>query len=80
MKLLLSYKTRAGTFYIGQSQEGRFHPIFHNENLGSYAELWQATEVLSEDITLSVFHPDTGQLLNTYKLGIPKDHNAWMKV
>jgi hypothetical protein len=76
MKLLLSYKTLAGTFYIGQSQEGRFHHIFHNENLGRYAEIWQATEVLSNDITFSVFHPDTGQLLNISKLGIPKDHNA----
>ncbi len=80
MKLLLSYKTQVGTFYIGQSQEGRFHPIFNNENLGSYAEIWQATEELSHDVTFSVLHPDTGQLLDTSKLGIPKDHNAWMKV
>ena len=36
MKLLYKFDTRVGTFYIGQSRDGRFHPIFDDESLGSY--------------------------------------------
>lgn len=37
MKLLLTCETSVGAFYIGQSQNGRFHPIYNDESLGSYA-------------------------------------------
>ncbi len=77
MRLILQYHTKVGTFYIGQSIEGRFHPIFDNEDLGSYAEAWQATEDLANDVTFSVLHPETGDLLDTSEFGIPEDPTEW---
>jgi len=77
MKLLRQYDTSMGTFYIGQSDDGRFHPIFDNEDLGSYSEVWQASEDLANDATFSVQHPKTGELLDTSELGIPEDPTEW---
>ena len=77
MKLLLTYNTRAGTFFIGQSPDGRFHPFFDNESLGSYQYDWQATEDLANDATFSVLHPETGDLLDTSTLGIPESPGEW---
>ena len=34
MRKLYFFKTRAGTFYIAE-HNGRFHPLFEGENLGS---------------------------------------------
>jgi len=80
MKLILSFQTRVGTFYMGQSLDGRFHPIFDDESLGSYQEIWQATEDLANDHTYSVLHPETFDLLDTSLLGIPEDPNEWQRI
>ena len=77
MKLLLEYSTSAGTFYIGQSEDGRYHPIFDDESLGSYAQAWQATEDLALGVTFSVLHPETLDLLGTSTLGIPESPQDW---
>jgi hypothetical protein len=77
MKLLLKCDTPVGTFFIGQSQDGRFHPIFNDEGLGSYQHAWQATEDLANDATFSVLHPETGELLDTSTLGIPESPGEW---
>ncbi|TVQ80837.1 MAG: hypothetical protein EA380_02945 [Phycisphaeraceae bacterium] len=80
MKILLSFQTKAGTFYIGQSNDGRFHPIYDDESLGSYAQIWQATEDLAMNATFSVCHSQTGTLLDTSTLGIPEDPSEWERV
>ncbi|TWU44477.1 hypothetical protein [Rubripirellula reticaptiva] len=80
MKLLLSFSTKAGTFYIGQSNDGRFHPIYNDESLGSYAKHWQATEDLATNATFSVLHSTTGELLDTSRLGIPEDPSEWERI
>lgn len=80
MQLLMTINTKVGPFYIGQSNDGRFHPIFNDESLGSYAQIWQATEDLANDATFSVLHPTTASLLDTSKLGIPEDPNEWTRV
>lgn len=80
MKLLLSYNTKAGTFYIGQSDDGRFHPIYDDESLGSYAHAWQATEDLATNSTFSVHHATTGNVLDTSQLGIPEDPGEWSRI
>lgn len=72
MKLHYKWETKVGTFYIGQSKDGRFHPIFDDESLGSYAHPWQAAEDLAGGHTSSVSGiPDTGEL------GIPEHHTEW---
>jgi hypothetical protein len=78
MNILLWYKTPMGTFYIGQSPDGRYHPIFDDESLGSYAEIWQATEDLANNATFSVLNPATGALMDTSMLGIPEDPEEWI--
>lgn len=80
MRLLLQYHTRVGIFYIGQSTDGRFHPIFDNEDLGSYAKAWQATEDLANNVTFSVLHSETGALLDTSTFGIPEDPTEWERI
>jgi hypothetical protein len=80
MKLLIQYDTSVGIFYIGQSEDGRFHPIFDNEDLGSYAKAWQASEDLANDVTFSVLHPETGELLDTSEFGIPEDPTEWDRI
>ena len=80
MKLILKCETSVGTFYIGQSNDGKFHPIFDDESLGAYNEIWQATEDLANDATFSVLHPETDDLLDTSELDIPEDPSEWEKL
>lgn len=74
MRLLYVFRTRVGPFYIGE-QDGRFHPIYDNESLGSYAHAWQATDDLAGGHTFSI-----GSGINTAKLGIPANINEWERV
>lgn len=78
MKRILGFRTRAGVFYIGEDQDGRFHPIYDDESLGSYSAIWQATEDLALNATFSVVHAVSGELLDTSQLGIPADPSEWI--
>jgi hypothetical protein len=53
MRKLFFFKTRVGTFYIAE-HNGRFHPIFDDESLGSYATAQQAAEDLAGGHTSSI--------------------------
>lgn len=74
MKLLYVFHTRIGPFYIGE-QNGRFHPIYDDKSLGSYANAWQAAEDVAggHDSAIS-----SG--IDTATLGIPEDFGEWEKV
>ena len=74
MKLLYVFHTRIGAFYIGE-ENGRFHPIYDDESLGSYANAWQAAEDLAGGHTFSI---SCGT--DTETLGIPEDLEEWEKV
>ena len=77
MKIRLLYRwiTRVGVFYVGQAEDGCFHPIFKGDSLGSYAEAWQAAEDLAMGATYSVSGvPDTSLL------GIPEDLSEWERL
>jgi len=80
MKALLKYKTKVGTFYIAQSADGRFHPVFDDESLGSYISIAQAVDDLVHNATSSVLHPITSDLLDTSVLGLPEDPGEWDRV
>jgi hypothetical protein len=67
MKLLYTYDTSIGPFYIAE-RGGRFHPIFDEEALGSYDNVMPAVEDLAGGHTFSI---STGQ--DTANLGIPED-------
>ena len=74
MKLLYSWQTRIGTFYIAE-QAGRFHPVFNDDLLGSYARPEQAAEDLAGGHTFSI---SSG--VDTATLGIPADLLEWQRV
>lgn len=75
MKLIYAHKTRLGMFYIGQSPGGRFHPIFDDENLGSYFSPQQAVDDLAGGHTFSPFGG-----FDTSTLGIPDDVSEWIRI
>lgn len=77
MRLIYKWNTRVGTFYIGQSPDGRYHPIYDGESFGSYSQPWQASEDLAFNATFSVHHAETGALLDTSRLGIPEHTSEW---
>ena len=74
MRKLYVHKTAVGPFYIAE-QDGRFHPLFRNESLGSYATSQQAVDDLS-----------SGHILNwvdgreTASLGIPNLVREWARL
>lgn len=69
-----AFNTRIGTFYIGE-YDGRFHPIFDDESLGSYATAQQAAEDLAGGHTFSVRGG-----VDTASLGIPEDVSEWERL
>lgn len=75
MKPLYKWKTKVGTFYIAQSSDGRFHPVFEGQSLGSYSQPWQAAEDLAGGHTFSV---SSG--IDTSELGIPEHQSEWEPV
>lgn len=75
MRKLYKWPTRIGAFYVGQSEDGRFHPIYDNESLGSYATAQQAAEDLAGGHTFSI---SSGQ--DTAELGIPYDVTEWERI
>lgn len=74
MKLLYVFHTRIGPFYIGE-RNGRFHPIYDDEDLGSYANAQQAAEDVAGGHTFSI---SSG--IDTATLGIPEELGEWEKV
>ncbi|MBF0551327.1 MAG: hypothetical protein HQK60_12420 [Deltaproteobacteria bacterium] len=74
MKRLYVFQTRIGPFYIGE-QDGRFHPIYMDDSLGSYAEAWQAAEDLAHGHAYSI---SSG--IDTASLGIPENIGEWEKI
>lgn len=66
LKKLYYWPTRIGSFYIAQSPDGRFHPVYDDESLGSYATDQQAAEDLAGGHTFSI---SSG--IDTAGLGIP---------
>lgn len=77
MRAILKFNTRVGTFFIAQSSNGRYHPFFNNESLGSYSSIVHAVDDLINGATFSVLHPSTAEVLDTSTLGLPEDPRDW---
>ena len=74
MQKLYVYETSAGAFYIAE-HDGRFHPLFQDESLGSYATAQQAVEDLVGGHTFSL----PGDI-DPAELGVPEDLEDWVKI
>jgi hypothetical protein len=71
MRKLFAWNTRIGPFYIAEFQ-GRYHPVFEEESLGSYPTAQQAAEDLAGGHTFSI---SSG--IDTATLGIPDEVTEW---
>jgi hypothetical protein len=74
LRKLFVCNTRIGAFYIAESG-GRFHPVYEDESLGSYARPEQAAEDVAGGHTFSI---SSG--IDTATLGIPEDLSEWRRV
>jgi hypothetical protein len=73
MRKLFVCDTRIGPFYIAEAA-GRFHPVYQDESLGSYARPEQAAEDVAGGHTVSI---SSG--IDTAMLGIPEDLKEWRR-
>lgn len=74
MQKLFVWNTRVGPFYIA-AIGGRFHPVYDDESLGSYARPEQAAEDLAGGHTFS-----NRAGVDTADLGIPAELSEWQRV
>jgi hypothetical protein len=72
MRKLYVYQTRIGPFYIAVTDDGRFHPCYGDESLGSYDNPQQAVDDLTGGHTSSIAGG-----VDTAKLGIPDELGEW---
>jgi hypothetical protein len=72
MKKLYVWHTRVGPFYIAES-DGRYHPIYQDESLGSYQSPASAVDDLAGGHTFSIAGGT-----DTASLGIPDDLGDWI--
>jgi hypothetical protein len=73
-RILFGWNTRIGPFYIVE-MDGRFHPFYNDESLGSYARPEQAAEDVAGGHTFSI-----AEGIDTATLGIPEDLSDWEPV
>lgn len=71
--LLIGHKTRKGTVFVGRSQDGRYHPMWQDESLGTYRTLTGAVEDVAGGHT---FTPSDGTDMGA--LGISSDTEDWL--
>ena len=74
MRNLFLWDTPIGPFYIAE-MNGRFHPVYDDESLGSYERPEQAAEDVAGGHASSI----SGGI-DTAKLGIPEDLSKWQRV
>lgn len=70
--LLWGHQTHKGPVFIGQTPDGRFHPVWKGESLGSYHSTQSAIENAAGGHAVS---PSDGTDLG--KLGISSDLGDW---
>ncbi len=80
MKKILQYHTSVGMFYIAQSSDGRYHPIYNEQSLGSYANIYQAIDDLSIGSTFSFLHESSNEVVDVLILDIPDNPLDWQRI
>jgi hypothetical protein len=74
MRKLFVHKTLVGAFYIAE-QDGRFHPLYRDESLGSYATSQEAVDDLTRGHILN-----SADGLDTSSLAIPNRLQGWARL
>lgn len=73
LRYLIGHNTSAGPLLIGQTADGKFHPIWKGESLGPYSSLVGAIEDAAGGHT---FTPSDGTDLGS--LGLSSDPADWL--
>lgn len=73
MQLVYGHPTRLGPVFIGLDANGRWHPIWKGDSLGSYINAVQAIDDVAGGHT---FSPSDG--VDTSTLGISSDIGDWL--
>jgi hypothetical protein len=71
--LFIGHKTAKGPMFIGRSPDGRYHPIWRDESLGSYRNIVAAVENVAGG---HAFTPSDGT--DTGALGLSSDPADWL--
>jgi hypothetical protein len=74
LRKLFVCNTRIGPFYIAESG-GRFHAVYEDESLGSYARPEQAAEDVAGGHTFSI---SSG--IDIATLGMPEELSEWERL
>ena len=77
MRILISYPTEVGIFDIGQDENRKYHAIFDEESLGVFSSIQEAVDNLISNNVSTIINPETNNIVDTSKLGIPKDYTHW---
>lgn len=78
MRTILSYPTKIGEFYIGQSSVNKkYHILFNEESLGEYSSVQEAVNSLVEGKSSQIIDPDSGKEVEVETLGIAKNYTEW---
>lgn len=73
MKLLLGFRTRLGPVFIGQTPDGRYHPVWKGQSLGQY----QSTVAAIDDVARGrTYPPSDGTAMEA--LEISSDVGWWV--
>ena len=73
MQLLLGHPTAKGPVFIGRSADGRYHPVWQDEELSSYQSIAAAVDDVAGGHT---FTPSAGTDLGS--LDISGDPGDWV--
>lgn len=72
MRKILFFNTTKGTFFIVQTLDGLFRPMFNNETYGGYSTIQKAVDDISGGHTFSVSGID-----DTSTIGLPSNASDW---
>lgn len=73
MQLLMTHQTAQGPVFIGHTSDGRFHPVWKGQSLGSYQSAIAAIDDVAGGHT---FSPSDGTDLG--ELDISRDIGNWL--
>ena len=73
MKLILGFKTRLGPVFIGQTPDGRYHPVWKDQSLGAYSSTVAAIDDVARGRT---YPPSDG--VELAELDISPDIGCWL--
>ncbi len=79
MTPMLYFDTAAGRFEVAQDDAHRFHVLYAGESLTDAGNLADAIESFVHESGFSIMHPEMGDPLDAFDLGIPDELEGWKR-